>query len=127
MSPLYLSGAKLIGLIVALATVAFLQILDLTIANVALSTIAGNLGTSTSQATWVITSFAVSNAISIPLSGWLAKYFGEVKLFLFSIFLFVLASWLCGISNSLEMLIISRVLQGAVSGQIGRASCRERV
>ncbi|WP_025314875.1 DHA2 family efflux MFS transporter permease subunit [Gilliamella apicola] len=118
MSPLYLSGAKLIGLIVALATVAFLQILDLTIANVALSTIAGNLGTSSSQATWVITSFAVSNAISIPLSGWLAKYFGEVKLFLFSILLFVLASWLCGVSNSLEMLIISRVLQGAVSGPI---------
>ena len=118
MSPLYLSGAKLIGLIVALATVAFLQILDLTIANVALSTIAGNLGTSSSQATWVITSFAVSNAISIPLSGWLAKYFGEVKLFLFSILLFVLASWLCGVSNSLEMLIIS---------QIGRASGRERV
>ncbi|MCX8649005.1 DHA2 family efflux MFS transporter permease subunit [Gilliamella sp. B2776] len=118
MSQLPLSGMKLIGFIVVLATVAFLQILDLTIANVALSTVAGNLGASTSQATWVITSFAVANAISIPLSGWLAKRFGEVKLFSFSILFFIIASWLCGISNSLETLIISRIFQGAVSGPI---------
>lgn len=112
------SGIKLTAFIFALATIAFLQILDLTIANVALSTIAGNLGASTSQGTWVITSFSVANAISIPLTGWLAKRFGEVKLFLVSILLFIFSSWLCGISSSLEMLIFSRILQGAVSGPI---------
>lgn len=105
-------------LMLALATVAFLQILDLTIANVALSTIAGDLGSSASQGLWVITSFAVANAISIPMTAWLAKRIGEVKLFLIATTLFILCSWLCGISNSLEMLIISRIFQGAVAGPI---------
>jgi MFS transporter, DHA2 family, multidrug resistance protein len=66
----------------------------------------------------VITSFGVANAISIPITGWLAKRFGEVRLFLIATLLFVLASWLCGIANSLEMLIVFRVLQGAVAGPI---------
>ncbi|MEK9495910.1 DHA2 family efflux MFS transporter permease subunit [Photorhabdus sp. P32] len=113
-----LSGAKLGWLTLALALAAFLQILDLTIANVAISTIAGDLGSSVSQGTWVITSFAVANAISIPLTGWLAKRFGEVRVFLISMILFVITSWLCGIANSLEMLIISRVLQGISAGPI---------
>lgn len=90
-------------------------VLDSTIANVAIPTIAGDLGASSSQGTWVITSFGVANAISIPITGWLAKRFGEVRLFLIATLLFVLASWLCGIANSLEMLIVFRVLQGAVA------------
>lgn len=113
-----LSGAKLGWLTLALALAAFLQILDLTIANVAISTIAGDLGSSVSQGTWVITSFAVANAISIPLTGWLAKQFGEVRVFLISMILFVITSWLCGIANSLEILIISRILQGVSAGPI---------
>ncbi|WP_370277216.1 DHA2 family efflux MFS transporter permease subunit [Xenorhabdus bovienii] len=113
-----LSASQRWWLILSLAIIAFLQILDLTIANVALSTIAGDLGSSVSQGTWVITSFGVANAISIPLTGWLAKRVGEVRLFIISTLLFIISSWLCGISNSLEMLIISRVIQGAVAGPI---------
>ncbi|CDG16037.1 DHA2 family efflux MFS transporter permease subunit [Xenorhabdus doucetiae] len=113
-----LSGIKLGWLTLALALAAFLQILDLTIANVAISTIAGDLGSSTSQGTWMITSFAVASAISIPLTGWLAKRFGEVRIFLASTILFIVASWLCGIANSLEMLIASRILQGIAAGPI---------
>ena len=76
------------------------------------------LGASFSQGTWVITSFGVANAISIPITGWLAKRFGEVRLFLVSTFLFVVSSWLCGIADSLEALIIFRVIQGAVAGPV---------
>jgi len=96
----------------------FMQVLDSTIANVAIPTIAGNLGASNSQGTWVITSFGVANAISIPITGWLAKRIGEVRLFLWATGLFALASWLCGISNSLEMLIFFRVIQGLVAGPL---------
>ncbi|MBV8047259.1 MAG: DHA2 family efflux MFS transporter permease subunit, partial [Paludibacterium sp.] len=112
--PLY--GARLFWITLAMSLATFMQVLDTTIANVALPTISGNLGAATSQGTWVITSFGVANAISIPLTGWLAKRFGEVKLFLASTTLFVITSWLCGISVSLNMLIFFRVLQGAVAG-----------
>ena len=101
---------------VGLAMASFMQVLDTTIANVSLPTIAGNLGASSSQGTWVITSFGVANAISLPLTGWLAKRFGEVRLFLWSTALFVIASWLCGMAPSLELLILFRVLQGLVAG-----------
>ena len=111
-------GGALVILTLALSLATFMQVLDSTIANVAIPTIAGDLGASSSQGTWVITSFGVANAISIPITGWLAKRFGEVRLFLISTLLFVLASWLCGISHSLEMLIICRVIQGAVAGPI---------
>ena len=111
-------GGALVILTLALSLATFMQVLDSTIANVAIPTIAGDLGASSSQGTWVITSFGVANAISIPITGWLAKRFGEVRLFLISTLLFVLASWLCGIANSLEMLIVFRVLQGAVAGPI---------
>ena len=113
-----LEGARLGWLTFALALATFMQVLDSTIANVAIPTIAGDLGSSLSQGTWVITSFGVANAISIPLTGWLARRIGEVRLFLISTILFVFASWLCGISHSLEMLIFARVLQGAVAGPI---------
>ena len=111
-------GGALVILTLALSLATFMQVLDSTIANVAIPTIAGDLGASSSQGTWVITSFGVANAISIPITGWLAKRFGEVRLFLIATLLFVLASWLCGIANSLEMLIVFRVLQGAVAGPI---------
>ncbi|MFC3395335.1 DHA2 family efflux MFS transporter permease subunit [Brenneria rubrifaciens] len=113
-----LSGARLGWLTFMLAFAAFMQILDLTIANVSISTISGDIGASTSQGTWVITSFAVANAISIPLTGWLARRFGEVRLFLIATLLFVVASWLCGIANNIAMLIVARILQGAVAGPI---------
>ncbi|MBK0415542.1 DHA2 family efflux MFS transporter permease subunit [Chromobacterium haemolyticum] len=111
-----LTGSKLVWITLALSMSVFMQVLDTTIANVALPTISGNLGAATSQGTWVITSFGVANAIAVPLTGWLAKRLGEVKLFTASTLLFVLTSWLCGMSSSLEMLIFFRVLQGAVAG-----------
>ncbi|MDR2678302.1 MAG: DHA2 family efflux MFS transporter permease subunit, partial [Zoogloeaceae bacterium] len=100
----------------ALGLATLMNVLDTTIANVSIPTIAGDIGVSASQGTWVITSFAVANAISVPLSGWLAERFGQVRVFVFSTLLFVLASWLCGLSRSLDMLIAFRVLQGLVAG-----------
>ena len=87
-----LEGAQLVIMTIALSLATFMQVLDSTIANVAIPTIAGNLGSSLSQGTWVITSFGVANAISIPLTGWLAKRVGEVKLFLWSTIAFAIAS-----------------------------------
>ena len=101
---------------IGLSLATFMQVLDTTIANVSLPTIAGNLGVSVNQSTWVITSFAVSMAISLPLTGFLTRRFGEVKLFIWSTLLFSLASFLCGISQSMEMLILFRAIQGAVAG-----------
>jgi len=100
----------------ALALGTFMQVLDTTIANVSIPTIAGNLGVSPDQGTWVITSFAVANGISVPLTGWLMMRFGVVRTFVVSVLLFTLASFLCGIAWSLPSLIAFRVLQGAVSG-----------
>jgi DHA2 family multidrug resistance protein len=99
-----------------LALASFMQVLDTTIANVSLPTISGNLGGSANQATWVITSFAVSTAIALPLTGWLARRFGERKLFVWSTMAFVIASFLCGIANSMGMLVVARALQGFVAG-----------
>lgn len=103
---------------IGLSLATFMQVLDTTIANVALPTISGNLGVSSEQGTWVITSFAVSNAIALPLTGWLSRRFGEVKLFLWATLLFVLASFLCGISQSMPELVGFRVLQGVVAGPL---------
>lgn len=113
-----LTGARLAWLTIALSMATFMQVLDTTIANVAIPTIAGNLGASSSQGTWVITSFGVANAIGVPLTGWLAKRFGEVRLFLMATTLFVVSSWLCGIAWSLDALILFRVLQGASAGPL---------
>lgn len=103
-------------LVLSLAT--FMTVLDTSIANVSLPAIAGDLGVSPQQGTWVITSFAVANAISVPLTGWLTQRFGQVRLFTASVVLFVLASWLCGLSPNIETLIAFRVLQGAVAGPL---------
>ncbi|QYX48051.1 DHA2 family efflux MFS transporter permease subunit [Pseudomonas tussilaginis] len=103
---------------IGLSLATFMQVLDTTIANVALPTIAGNLGVSVEQGTWVITSFAVSNAIALPLTGWLSRRFGEVKLFIWATLLFVLASFLCGVARSMPELVGFRVLQGIVAGPL---------
>jgi DHA2 family multidrug resistance protein len=91
-------------------------VVDITICNVAVPTISGNLGSSYSQGTWIITSYSVANAIFLPLTGRLAQRFGEVRLFLASTLLFSLTSLLCGVSSSLPLLVFFRVLQGAAGG-----------
>jgi DHA2 family multidrug resistance protein len=111
-----LSGSTLLLGTVALSLATFMNVLDTSIANVSLPAIAGDLGVSPNQGTWVITSFGVANAISVPLTGWLTMRFGAVRLFLMSVLLFVLTSWLCGFAPSLEALIFFRVLQGLVAG-----------
>src|SRR5437763_15141841 len=93
-----LSGATLAVTSIALALGTFMQVLDSTIANVSIPTIAGNLGVSTSQGTWVITSFAVANGVSVPLTGWLMMRYGVVQTFVGSVALFTVASFLCGVS-----------------------------
>jgi DHA2 family multidrug resistance protein len=113
-APLH-GGALVLGTL-SLSLATFMNVLDSSIANVSLPSISGNLGVSISQGTWVITSFGVANAISVPLTGWLTQRFGAVRLFTGSVLLFVLASWLCGLAPSIEMLIGFRVLQGLVAG-----------
>src|ERR1700754_1726614 len=116
MSDKPLTGARLAITAFALALGTFMQVLDGTIANVSLPTIAGNLGASTDDATWVITAFAAANGVTVPLTGWLMGRFGVVRTFVVSVILFTIASFLCGMAWSLNSLIASRILQGAVSG-----------
>ena len=111
-----LHGSALALLTVALGLGTFMQVLDTSIANVSIPAIAGDLAVSPDQGTWVITSFAVSNAIALPLTGWLAKRIGEVRLFVLSTLMFSIASLLCGLAPNLPMLVAFRVLQGAVAG-----------
>ena len=99
-----------------LSAATFMNVLDSSIANVSLPAIAGDLGVSPNQGTWVITSFAVANAISLPLTGWLSQRFGQVRLFVMSVLLFVIASWLCGLAPNMATLIAFRALQGFVAG-----------
>lgn len=115
-TPVPLRGSVIGVTAVALALGTFMQVLDNSIANVSIPTIAGDLGVSSDQGTWVITSFAVSNGVSVPLTGWLMQRFGVVRTFIFSVLAFTLASLLCGASWSLASLIAFRVVQGAVSG-----------
>jgi DHA2 family multidrug resistance protein len=100
----------------AVALAAFMEVLDTSIANVALPYMAGNLGASNDESTWVLTSYLVSNAIVLPISGWLAAFFGRKRFFLTCIFLFTISSLLCGMAPSLGVLILSRVVQGAGGG-----------
>jgi len=111
-----LAGVALGLTAVALALGSFMQVLDSTIANVSLATISGNLGVSTDSGTWVITSFAVANGVTVPLTGWLMGRFGVVRTFTAAVLAFTIASFLCGIAWSLPSLIAFRILQGAVSG-----------
>jgi DHA2 family multidrug resistance protein len=101
---------------IALSAATFMNVLDSSIANVSLPAIAGDLGVSPNQGTWVITSFGVANAIALPLTGWLSQRFGQVRLFTMSVLLFVLTSWLCGLAPNMESLIAMRAAQGFVAG-----------
>jgi DHA2 family multidrug resistance protein len=113
-----LTGGKLVLATFAVALATFMNVLDSSIANVAIPTISGNLGVSVDEGTWVITLFAAANAVSIPLTGWLTTRIGQIRLFVWAILLFVLSSWLCGIAPTLPMLLAARVLQGAVAGPL---------
>jgi DHA2 family multidrug resistance protein len=111
-----LTGPALGIVAVALALGTFMQVLDSTIANVTLPTIAGNLGASVDDATWVITAFAAANGVTVPLTGWLMGRFGVVRTFVVSVALFTITSFLCGVSTSMPMLVFFRLLQGGCSG-----------
>jgi DHA2 family multidrug resistance protein len=102
------------GFVLAMAN--FMAVLDTTIANVALPNIAGALGASPNEGTSVITFFAVAEAITIPLTGWLAQRFGSVRVFLISMALFGISSALCGLAQNLPMLVAFRILQGLAAG-----------
>src|SRR5450830_1016629 len=117
-APPPLSGGKLVLATFAVALATFMNVLDSSIANVAIPTISGNLGVSVDEGTWVITLFAAANAVSIPLTGWLTQRVGQIRLFVIAILLFVVSSWLCGIAPNLPVLLGARVLQGAVAGPL---------
>lgn len=113
-----LSGGALFLGALCLAMANFFAILDTTIANVSVSNIAGGLGTSLSQGTYVITSYAVAEAISVPLTGWLARRFGSIRVFVTCFFFFGFFSLLCGLSTSLNMLVMCRVFLGFAGGPL---------
>lgn len=101
---------------VMLAT--FMEVLDTSVANVSLTHIAGNLSASTDEATWVLTSYLVSNAVILPASGWLGSMFGRKRFLITCITIFTVSSVLCGMANSLGFLILARVIQGAGGGAL---------
>jgi DHA2 family multidrug resistance protein len=101
---------------VMLAT--FMEVLDTSVANVSLTHIAGNLSASTDEATWVLTSYLVSNAVILPTSSWLSRRFGRRRFLITCITIFTLASVLCGLANSLGFLILARIIQGAGGGAL---------
>jgi DHA2 family multidrug resistance protein len=113
-----LEGSTLLFAALLIGLGNFLVVLDTTIANVSVPTIAGSLGVSSTQGTWVITSYAVAEAITVPLTGWLARKFGAQRVFLTCYLSFALVSLLCGLSTSLSMLLGMRVLLGLVGGPI---------
>lgn len=106
----------LIAISVMLAT--FMEVLDSSVANVSLPHIAGNLSASTDEATWVLTSYLISNAIVLPATGWLSRVFGRKRLLMFCVIVFTIASCLCGLATGLGMLIFARVLQGVGGGAL---------
>src|SRR5215831_18565739 len=103
-----------IAITVTLAT--FMEVLDTSIANVALPHIAGGLGASADESTWVLTSYLVSNAIVLPLSGWFSGLIGRKRFYMTCVALFTLSSFLCGLAPSLGLLVFCRILQGAGGG-----------
>lgn len=113
-----LKGGRLILAALVLALANFMVVLDMTIANVSVPHITGSFAVSASQGTWVITSYAVAEAICVPLTGWLAGRFGSVRVFVISLFGFTVFSILCGLSTSLEMLVFCRIGQGLFGGPI---------
>src|SRR5580704_8813073 len=106
----------LIAVSVMLAT--FMEVLDTSVANVSLNHIAGSLSASTNEATWVLTSYLVSNAVILPATGWLGGFFGRKRFLIACIGIFTVASALCGLANSLGVLIIARIVQGVGGGAL---------
>jgi MFS transporter, DHA2 family, multidrug resistance protein len=102
----------------AVMTATFMEVLDTSVANVALQHIAGSLSVSSDEATWVLTSYLVSNAVVLPATGWLSRYFGRRRFLIGCIALFTFASALCGMADSLGMLIVARILQGVGGGAL---------
>jgi len=113
-----LSGGALWLAAFALAAANFVAVLNLTLANVAVPHIAGSLGAAASQSTWVITAYAVGEAMTVPLTGWLASRFGAVRVFSIAMALFGLFSLACGLSPSLGVLVVARILQGLCGGPL---------
>src|SRR3974390_41878 len=106
----------IIALSVMCAT--FMEVLDTTVVNVSLPHIAGSLSASTDEAAWALTSYLVANAIILPMTGWIANFFGRKRTLLAAVFGFTAASFLCGLATSLPMLIFFRVVQGATGGAL---------
>ncbi len=94
----------------------FMEVLDTTVVNVSLPHIAGNLSASVDEATWALTSYLVANAIVLPITGWLANYFGRKRTLMAAVTGFTAASFLCGLAPSLPILIVFRIIQGATGG-----------
>ncbi len=113
-----LKGGLLFVAALMLAAANFIAVLNMTIANVAVPNIAGALGAAASQGTWVITSYAVGEAITVPLTGWFAARFGSLRVFVWSMVLFGVFSILCGLSNSIGLLVVARVFQGLAGGPL---------
>src|SRR5271169_610903 len=111
-----LRGGKLLLLTVGIALASFMEILDMTIVNVSVPSISGSLGVTPSEGTWAVSSYMLAAAIMQPLSGWIARRFGEVRTFVTSILLFMCFSAVCGLATSLPMLVGARLIQGLVSG-----------
>ena len=111
-----LHGAPLALLTIAVAFSTFMEVLDMTIVNVAVPHISGSLGVSASEGTWTISSYSLASAIMQPLTGFVARRFGEVRTFIVSVLLFVIFSMLCGMATSMPMLVFARLMQGAGSG-----------
>ena len=105
-----------IALTVMLAT--FMEVLDTSVANVALPHIAGNLSAGVDESTWVLTSYLVSNAIVLPLTGWLSSLFGRKRFYMTCVAIFTVSSFLCGLAPSLALLVFFRILQGAGGGAL---------
>src|ERR1700753_35146 len=103
-----------VAVVVSMAT--FMEVLDTSIANVSLGHIAGNLGAGHDESTWVLTSYLVSNAIIIPISGWLSSVMGRKRFYMTCVALFTISSFLCGIAPSLGWLLFFRIMQGAGGG-----------
>ena len=117
-TPPPLTGSHLIFGTIALSLGSFMTIRDSALASVSISAIAGDLGVSPAQSTWVVTAFGAANAIAVPLVGWLSQRFGQVRLMVTLVLLFVTSSWLCGLAPNIETLVLFRVVQGLVTGPI---------
>jgi len=117
-SPIEESGVGRWLIAIAVMASAMMELMDTSAVNVSLPYIAGNLSASTTEATWVLTSYLISNAVVLPLAGWLANYFGRKRLLMVAVGGFTISSMLCGVATSLPMLIVFRVLQGATGDSL---------